>query len=202
MESTMSQAIDTLMREHRFIEKVLGSLETFVDQLGAGQEEARQYIAEYAEFFREFADRCHHGKEEDQLFEALGDHGFPRDAGPIFVMFGEHNLGRSYIKVLSSIGADDGPLSDAELGKFRESAGAFIPLLRMHIQKEDEILFPAAERVLPVEVHEQLSVGFDEFERIVMGEEAHSRLHSLGQRVYDRIWILMAGQHYRMIVTG
>jgi hemerythrin-like domain-containing protein len=179
----MSQVIETLMREHRFIEKVIGSLETFVGQLGEGREGARQHIAEYAEFFREFADRCHHGKEEDQLFEALGNHGFPRDAGPLFVMVSEHNMGRSYIKVLGSIGAGEGPLSDAELGKVRESARAFIPLLRMHIQKEDEILFPAAERALPNAVLEDLAAGFEEFERANMGDGVHLRLHALGVRL-------------------
>jgi hemerythrin-like domain-containing protein len=181
----MPQVIETLMREHRFIEKVLDSLEAFLNQLEAGQADARQHVADYAEFFREFADRCHHGKEEDQLFEALGNHGFPRDAGPLFVMVGEHNMGRLHIKALSSIGAADGPLSDNELSTVRESASAFIPLLRMHIQKEDEILFPAAERALPIAVLEQLAVHFDEFERTVMGDGAHSRLHSLGQRLVD-----------------
>lgn len=179
----MSQVIEILMHEHRFIEKVLGSLETFISRLGGNQEGVRQRVAEYAEFFREFADHCHHGKEEDQLFEVLGNHGFPRDAGPIFVMVGEHNIGRSYVKVLSSIGAGKGPLSDGELCAVRDNAHAFISLLRMHIQKEDLILFPAAERALPSHVLEALARGFEEFERSEMGEGGHLRLHALGVRL-------------------
>ena len=177
----MSKIIEILMTEHRFIEDVLGSLEAFVDQLEPDQQGARQHIEKYAEFFREFADRCHHGKEEDQLFATLGDHGFPRDAGPLFVMVGEHNMGRSYIKVLASMGAGAGALNDTELRKVRETAGGFIPLLRMHIQKEDEILFPAAERALPPAVLEELACGFEEFERTVMGEDVHSRIHTMAQ---------------------
>ncbi len=179
----MSQVIDTLMREHRFIEELLGSLKVFVEQLEVEQQEARKTIADFAEFFREFADRCHHGKEEDQLFATLGDHGFPRDAGPIFVMVGEHNMGRSYIKALASIGAGEGALNETELCKIKETAGGFIPLLRMHIQKEDEILFPAAERALPPAALEKLACGFEEFERTVMGEGVHMRLHALGVRL-------------------
>jgi hemerythrin-like domain-containing protein len=176
----MSQVIETLMREHRFIEQVLGSLETFVKKLEANQIDARRYVAKYAEFFREFADRCHHGKEEDQLFKVLGDHGFPRDAGPIFVMVGEHNAGRLLIKELAMVGAGEGSLSQEEVLKVTESARGFISMLRMHIQKEDEILFPAAEQALPPEVLAKMVEGFDEFERTVMGEDAHSRLHALG----------------------
>lgn len=179
----MSKVIDTLMSEHRIISGVLGSFEAFVERLDEDGPNARERVAEYAEFFREFADRCHHGKEEDHLFEALGEHGFPRDAGPLFVMVGEHNMGRSCVGVLSAIGAGEGALGEAERHEIRESAGTFIPLLRMHIQKEDEILFPAAERALPPEVLEKLAGGFEEFERTVMGEGEHRRLHALGARL-------------------
>ena len=184
-EYTMSQVIDTLMREHRFIEKVLGSLWSFVGQLEAGQPDARQRLAEYAEFFREFADRCHHGKEEEQLFEALGEHGFPRNAGPIFVMVGEHNLGRARVRELTAIGAGQGSLTSDEIRQVRESAGAFVPLLGMHIQKEDAILFPAAERALPPEVLDRLANGFEQFEETVIGEGVHERLHALAERLLE-----------------
>ena len=179
----MSRIIETLMKEHRLIERVLDSLESFVNQLEPGQRDARKNIADYAEFFREFADRCHHGKEEDQLFKALGDHGFPRDAGPVFVMVGEHNMGRARIKELSAIADGDGPLISAELDQVRASAGAFISMLRMHIQKEDEILFPAAENALPTAALQELASGFDEFERTVMGDGAHKKLHALGEKL-------------------
>jgi len=179
----MSTVIETLMNEHRFIEKLLGSLQVFVEQLEPDQQDARTRIADYVEFFREFADRCHHGKEEDQLFMALGDHGFPRDAGPLFVMVGEHNLGRQRIKELSAIASGEGPLTEEELRQTRESAGAFIPLLTMHIQKEDGILFPAAEQALPTEVLDDLATGFDEFERRVVGDGTHEKLHALGERL-------------------
>jgi len=173
------------MREHRFIEELLSSLEVFVDQLEVDQQEARKTIADFAEFFREFADRWHHGKEEDQLFAALGDHGFPRDAGPLLVMVGEHNIGRQRIKELGAIASGEGPLSEEELRQTRASAGAFISMLRMHIQKEDAILFPAAERALPPEVLDELASGFDDFEHTVMGDGAYERLHAFGERLID-----------------
>jgi len=179
----MSKVIETLKKEHRFIEKLLGSLQVFVEQLGQDQPDARTRIADYAEFFREFADRCHHGKEEDQLFVTLGDHGFPRDAGPLFVMVAEHNIGRQRIKELSAIAGGEGPLSEEELRQTRESAGAFISLLSMHIQKEDGILFPAAERALPPEVLDDLATGFDDFERRIIADGTHEKLHALGERL-------------------
>jgi hemerythrin-like domain-containing protein len=73
----MSRTIAILMKEHRLIERVLGSLETFLDQLSA-DERNRADLKNFAEFFREFADRCHHGKEEDRLFVSMTDYGFSK----------------------------------------------------------------------------------------------------------------------------
>ena len=67
----MSRAIEILMDEHRLIERVLASLHAFAAQLEPGQPQARQRLDQFAEFFREFADRLHHGKEEDRLFKVI-----------------------------------------------------------------------------------------------------------------------------------
>ena len=137
----MSKAIETLMNEHRLIEEVLGSLRTFVGQLSSSQAGARPRVAEYAEFFREFADRTHHGKEEDRLFVAMAQHGFPSNGGPVFVMLQEHEIGRAHVRALAEVGGGSGELSDEELETVKSNAESFILMLSAHIQKEDRILF-------------------------------------------------------------
>jgi len=177
----MSKAIETLMTEHRLIEKVLGSLRTFVDRLSPGQEEARVRVAEYAEFFREFADRCHHGKEEDRLFPVMERHGFPAKAGPLFVMRQEHDLGRAHVRSLAGVGEGEGSLTESEVATVRSHADGFITLLSAHIMKEDRILFPAAERAIPGPKLEALAVEFDEFDADGMGAAALERLGALAE---------------------
>jgi len=182
----MTQAVETLMTEHRLIEKVLGSLATFSEGLEPGQPGARENVAEYAEFFREFADRCHHGKEEDRLFTVMGDYGFPSDTGPVYVMLQEHELGRSHVRELADVGGGRGPLTTQDVETVRQHAQAFIPLLASHIQKEDGILYPAAERTVPAPVLEELAGEFEEFDRTVMGEGENERLHELARRLIER----------------
>jgi hemerythrin-like domain-containing protein len=177
--ATMSKAIDTLMTEHRLIEKVLGSLRTFVDQLTPGQEEARVRVAEYAEFFREFADRCHHGKEEDRLFPVMEGHGFPANAGPLYVMRHEHELGRAHVRSLAGVGEGDGGVNESEVATVRTHAAEFIALLSAHIMKEDRILFPAAKQAIPEPELETLATGFDEFDADGIGAATLERLHAL-----------------------
>ena len=67
----MHESIDVLMSEHRRIEKVLGSLETFCLEVADGLVPDRALLADYAAFFRGYADASHHGKEEDVLFARM-----------------------------------------------------------------------------------------------------------------------------------
>src|SRR5512134_2394011 len=90
---SVHKAIEMLMSEHRLIEQALGSLETYAVDVRAGRAPAREIVGEYASFFRGFADGCHHGKEEDVLFQRLLERGFPRQSGPLAVMYREHELG-------------------------------------------------------------------------------------------------------------
>ncbi len=175
----MSQAVATLMHEHRVIEQVLGSLATCAARLERGDDVERTSVRDFAAFFRNFADRCHHGKEEDLLFAAMVEHGFSREGGPIAVMLAEHVEGRRCVSQLASIGDGEGELSPAERHAAATAARSFIPLLAAHIQKEDQILYPMAEQYLPVEVMNQLARQFDDFEANVMGAGEHERFHAL-----------------------
>ena len=179
----MADAIGQLMDEHRLIEKVLGSLATFADGLGGGGDTDRERMAEFAEFFREFADHCHHGKEEDRLFQTMAKHGFPTDTGPVAVMLYEHEVGRAHVRRLTEIGSGSGPLTEAETESVRDHVRQFVPLLAGHIQKEDGILYPMALQALPAEEIAALERDFDEFERTEMGEGTHTRLYEIAERL-------------------
>ena len=71
----MSKPIDVLMEEHRLIEQVLGSLETWAITVQDGLAIERSVVREYGEFFKGFADAYHHGKEEDILFQTGAEKG-------------------------------------------------------------------------------------------------------------------------------
>ena len=62
---------EILMDEHRVIEQVLNSLERMIDRATKARRLEEEPAREAFEFFRMFADHCHHGKEEAQLFPLL-----------------------------------------------------------------------------------------------------------------------------------
>jgi len=175
----MTSPIDMLMHEHRLIEQVLDALERFTSSPRSVGAEDREVLGRFVEFFKTFADRCHHGKEEDLLFQALKRYGLPAGPGPVSVMLEEHEVGRELVGRLVALAAGKGPLSEEESSRLRVASADYTMLLRQHIQKEDQILYPLALNVLPVEALDALAGKFERFEREDMGEGMHEKMHAL-----------------------
>src|ERR1035437_4326157 len=94
-------AIDTLMTEHRRIEKMLFCLGKYADGLAAGKSVDPADLAKFVDFLRNYSDLLHHLKEENMLFKAMIDNGFPGDGGPIAVMLSDHDECREYVQILA-----------------------------------------------------------------------------------------------------
>jgi hemerythrin-like domain-containing protein len=179
----VAKAIEVLMNEHRLIERVLGSLETFATELEGGLSPERTLATEYAAFFRGFADACHHGKEEGVLFQRMIERGFPRDTGPIAVMLHEHRLGRQQVGALFQVGEGVGTPAAAEIALLLETAAVFIPLLRAHILKEDRILYPMSERLLTGPEMDAMETEFEAFEKAMREDGSCDRLTALAEKL-------------------
>jgi len=179
----MSQAIDILMQEHRVIERVLEALDSYVTTIEEGAPADRARVAEFAEFLRDFADTCHHGKEEEILFKRLIELGFPREHGPVGMMLFEHAQGREHVAAIAAVGQGSGRLSEHERQSLIAHARAYVPLLRQHILKEDRVLYPMAAQRVSTEDWDRMASAFEAFERDVMGEGRHHTLHELAHRL-------------------
>jgi len=142
------RATEVLKGEHRVIEQVLDCLEQMANQCERAGRLDPGPARDAVTFFRAFADRCHHGKEEQQLFPMLEDRGFSPEGGPTAVMRREHVDGRALVEKL------EGVIDGAALGNEAAARGfvvwsrTYIQMLRAHIEKEDNCLFPMADRVL------------------------------------------------------
>jgi hemerythrin-like domain-containing protein len=166
------KATELLSDEHRVIERVLAVVEKLTQ---TPVESAIENWKKALDFFRYFADQCHHFKEEQVLFPAMEEHGIPRDGGPIGMMLMEHEEGRAYVRaMLSAI-----PLVEAKNEVAKEilvdKAKAYLRLLREHIQKEDEILFRIADDVIPADEQKVLLRSFEEHEAKEIGEGVHEK---------------------------
>ncbi len=152
-----------LRSEHRVIEQVLDVLARLVDSPWRGEPAALAGLRDCVRFFRLFADACHHGKEEDLLFPVMEAAGIPREGGPIGVMLYEHRLGRQHVRAMAAAldGIDAGQPDAAD--RFTAEARAYIDLLRLHIRKEDDVLFVMGEHVTPPGEQTRLAGQFCQF---------------------------------------
>ncbi len=176
-------AIETLMNEHRVIEQVLDALVGFAQEVDRRGSTEKEELGRFVTFVREFADACHHGKEEDILFAAMVEHGFPRDGGPIAVMLNEHDQGRALVRVLRSRAEAGGAWSDADRRELGAAASAFATMLRAHIHKEDAILYPMAEQHLPPEAMAAVADACERYEQDEARAGKHEQLHALADEL-------------------
>jgi hemerythrin-like domain-containing protein len=149
------KALDILMDEHRVIEKVLNSLEIGANRLAAGENIPMDFFLKAADFIKNFADGCHHQKEEGILFVAMEANGMQRDEEPVSVMLEDHVEARRLTRAIRE-GAEQ-----AAAQQVFQNARDYVALLREHIQKEDHALFPIAENAIPIGQHPRLLADFN-----------------------------------------
>lgn len=130
--------IEELTADH---EKILAKVDELEKEISPAD---RGKIKEFLHFAETFVEP-HLQKEEKVLFPALEKKGIPKEGGPIGMMLFEHETKRGYVKKLQKALAKD------EEEEIKEYAQAIVSLLRDHIFKEDNILYPCARDVLTSE---------------------------------------------------
>jgi hemerythrin-like domain-containing protein len=134
----MRSPTDVLRDEHVLILRGLDVLEAAAGQAQDGRDPPDRWWHDVLAWFRLFADRNHHGKEETALFPAMIKAGAPPEGGPIDVMLEEHVEGRALLQAM----ARNAP------GERARAARHYAQFLRDHIDKEHGVVFPLAEAIL------------------------------------------------------
>lgn len=175
------KATDILMAEHEIILSVLDALERGAEKLRAGGTVPAQFFLDAADFIRNFADRCHHMKEEGVLFKTMVERGFPGEHGPIAVMLSEHEQGRDFTQDMAEAAQKLEKGDDSARNAVAHAALSYVALLRAHIQKENQILFPMAANFIPEPEHEAVEKAFEEVERTGTGAGVHEKYEALAR---------------------
>lgn len=170
---------DILIKEHDAIIVMLNILEKVCLKFDNGESVDETDLENIVEFFKVFADKCHHGKEEDILFPALEEYGIPNEGGPISVMLAEHVEGRDNVNGMSNAIVAYKEGKESASIEFVLFARSYISLLRAHIDKENNILFKLADTQIPDERQQSLLVDFERAEKEKIGAGVHERFHKL-----------------------
>ena len=173
---------DILKEEHEVILAVLNAFDKQAKQINELSSVNHDTISKYLDFFRNFADKCHHLKEEDTLFPRMNERGMPSEGGPIGVMLYEHELGRNYLKNIDELN-NNLNTDKASIDSLVSNIHGYYELLTGHIYKENNILFGMANNVLTDEDNKELLEAFENKEKIELGEGFHEKYKKLAEEL-------------------
>lgn len=181
-----------LSHEHRVVEQMADVLVAMADDAEKQGRPDAKAGAEAIDFLKGFLDRCHHAKEEQLLFPAMEKQG--TDAAQVKALLKDHDEGRAHVKAMAKAldTADSAPAASAQA--FAEHARAYASLLRKHIAKEEENVFPAADKALTPEAQAQLAKGFERVEAEETGAGVHEKYLGIANELADRYGVAKAAE--------
>lgn len=163
------QGTQTLITEH---ENILRMIDVMHKASIKGIQEGVVDIADFktmVDFIRQYADKTHHGKEETYLFKAMTD--ALGEMGTVLVRQGmlvEHDMGRLYVSELdAALDAQETNPAPEHLLEILVAAGSYRALLKRHIHKENNAVFPYGDTNLPANLTQWVDremIAFDEDE--------------------------------------
>lgn len=165
----MKQSLQMLMDEHRIIERACRVLSNMAKSAEKKNAVASTDWETMIGFIKGFADTCHHGKEEDQLFKVLIERGMSKEEGPVAVMLSDHDAGRQFVGGMLQA------LKDSDIHKLVENARGYVTLLPQHIWKEDNILYQMADEALSADDEKELLKKYAEHEEKKIGKNVREK---------------------------
>jgi hemerythrin-like domain-containing protein len=174
------QARGPLMIEHRLIERMIGEVRKAVGRIESGDRVDPIFIDAVVDFIRTYADRTHHGKEEDILFRELERKSI--SGGDLRIMqelVEEHVFGRETTQKLVEANRryrqGDGPALKDVAVELR----ALVDFYPRHIAKEDQTFFVSARKYFSEKEEQAMLEEFREFDRTMIHEKYTSVVERL-----------------------
>lgn len=177
------QARGPLMIEHRLIEKMIARIQDILAKVDQTQKIDPLFVDKAVDFIRTYADRTHHGKEEDILFRELGKKGMSDiDRKIMDELIEEHIFGRKITRELIEANAH---YRNGDLSALRDVASCLRTLTEFypkHIEKEDKIFFPASREYFSQAEDQAILAEFMDFDQKMIHEKYRSVVDEIGQK--------------------
>ena len=166
------QSRGPLMIEHRLIERMITLVEQKLEKIQITNQIDPLFIDTVVDFIRIYADRTHHGKEEDILFKKLANKQMSdQDRRIMDELVDEHVLGRKTTKELVEANVNYRSGDHLALAIIVSKLRKLVDFYPKHIEKEDKIFFPAYMHYLSDEEDQLMLKEFCEFDREMIHEK-------------------------------
>jgi len=172
------------MIEHRLIERMIGIIKDRSEVMSEQKRVDPVFIDVVVDFLRTYADRCHHGKEEEILFRDLAkkqlsdEHKKTMDE-----LVEEHIYARKTVRMLEA--SKEGYVQGKKeaLRDVISILKQLIDLYPMHIEKEDRHFFPPSMEYFTKRELDEMLHEFWEFDRKMIHEKYKGVVDNIRSRL-------------------
>jgi len=165
-------AYGLLMIEHRLIERMLMVIKTALSKIEFKHEIDPVFVDIAVDFIRVYADRTHHGKEEDILMRELRKKPLtPKDQVIMDDLIKEHILVRQTTALISNANDRYRGGDDIALIVIANNLKTLIEFFPRHIEKEDRNFYPASRAYFTDEEDQAMLAEFGELDRKMVYEK-------------------------------
>lgn len=172
---------ELLRQDHEITERVFAAMEA---RFASPEGPSRAQVMRFVHYVHDYVDRCHNQKEEQHLFPRLEAAGLPREGGPLAVMLAEHGRAQDLLAELVPLGRAFAAGDATRLPALRSAFAAYAALCKEHFWKENDILYPAALRVLGAGAHAEIVAGIEALEAS-LGEHTRERYHRMAREIIE-----------------
>lgn len=174
------QARGPLMVEHRLIERMISLMRDALVQIESIQQVDPVFVDTAVDFIRTYADRTHHGKEEDILFRELSKRSMSaKDQQVMEELLEEHVFGRQTTKALVEANTRYRNGERSALADVARQLRTLVEFYPKHIEKEDKVFFPASRAYFADEEEQAMLTEFWEFDRKMIHEKYRAVVEEL-----------------------
>jgi hemerythrin-like domain-containing protein len=166
------QARGPLMIEHRLIEQMITIIQNRLTLAEKTQKIDPLFIDQAVDFIRTYADRTHHGKEEDILFRDLNNKDLSDvDRRVMNELIEEHVFARSTTKALVEANTHYRNGDISVLGDIITYLQTLVNFYPIHIEKEDKVFFPASRAYFSEAEDQEMLREFLDFDQKMIHEK-------------------------------
>lgn len=163
------------MIEHRLIDRMIGIIKDALVQIESAGKVDPLFVDTAVDFMRTYADRTHHGKEENILFRDLDKRLLSaEDRRVMNELVEEHAIGRQLTKALVDANTHYRRGDGTALAQITEQLRTLVDFYPKHIEKEDKVFFPAARAYFSDQEDQAMLAEFREFDSTMIHEKYKS----------------------------
>ena len=174
------QARAPLMIEHRLIGRMIRQIQNVLRQIESTKEVDPLFVDTAVDFIRTYADRTHHGKEEDILFRDLQKKELSDDDRRVMnELIDDHKFARQVTKKLIEANSRYRSGENSALAQIADQLRTLAGFYPKHIEKEDKVFFPASRAYFSEQEDQAMLGEFWEFDKKMIHEKYRSVVEAL-----------------------